>query len=103
MNRVLAIVSAIVVSALVSGHAVAVDLPYTGNGDPLGLTSSKGPDALIKTTAFAIDFEVPYTGSGDPKSLVSGGMDPNFAIETGSVPRRTQVPYTGFGDPDDLI
>jgi hypothetical protein len=104
MNRIVAILTASVLSAVIGGSAFA-EVPYTGNGDPLGLTSSTSPAAVREAafeTAAAVYVEVPYTGNGDPRSLISGGIDFS-AIETASVPRRPQVPYTGLGDPDDLI
>ena len=106
MNRIVATLTASVLSAVIGGSAFA-EVPYTGNGDPLGLTNSNSTSpAAVREAAFetaaAVYVEVPYTGNGDPRSLISGGIDFS-AIETASVPRRPQVPYTGLGDPDDLI
>ena len=107
MNRTLITVAAAVLASVIGGSAFAVELPYTGNGDPAGLTSSKSPAALLmdafETAAIALYVEVPYTGNGDPMGWVSGRAGLEFAKETSSAPRGTQIPYTGAGDPDDLI
>ena len=102
MNRIVAIVTASVLSTLIGGSAFAAEVPYMGNGDPLGLTGSKSTAALhgvsFDTANFAL--EMPYSGHGDPMGFVSGGID--FSV-TASVRRATHVPYTGNGDRDDLI
>jgi hypothetical protein len=107
MNRIVTSIAASVLATVIAGAAVAVELPYTGNGDPQGLTSSASPAALFEaafeTAAPALYLEVPYTGNGDPKGLVSGWIDLSAAKEVVSAPRGAMVPYTGFGDPDDLI
>jgi hypothetical protein len=102
MNRIIAIVTTSILSTLIGGSAFAAEVPYMGNGDPLGLTSSKRPAALLEVSFETANsaLEVPYSGNGDPMGVVSGGID--FSI-TASLRRGTQVPYTGFGDPDDLI
>jgi hypothetical protein len=101
MNRIVATAAASILATVIGTAAFAVELPYTGNGDPLGLTSSNKQAAPI---AVALQVEVPYTGNGDPLGLISGpGIDLNFAVGSVGQRRGTQVPYTGFGDPDDLI
>lgn len=61
MNRIVTCLTASIFSIVIGGSAIAVELPYTGNGDPLGLTSSKCSPRATK---------VPYTGLGDPDDLI---------------------------------
>jgi hypothetical protein len=75
MNRIITAFAASVLAAAIGGAALAIELPYTGNGDPMGLTSS------------------------NPAVVFEGAV----ALRTVDASKGTQVPYTGFGDPDDLI
>jgi hypothetical protein len=72
-----ALVAAFVVTfaatSMVGASVPADYAPYTGNGDPLGVTLS-GPalDALVTGGIGALDADyVPYTGNGDPAGLTA--------------------------------
>src|SRR5687768_8062053 len=58
-------------------------VPYTGFGDPLGLTSSTGIDAVETGSVTTFGAYVPYTGLGDPLGLTSPVY--TDATETGSI------------------
>lgn len=87
-HRTLAIGVVIALALGSFGAAGAVDVPYTGIGDPDGLTANQrgGPDislatelalaaevaALMVPDEYVPDLEyVPYTGLGDPEGLIS--------------------------------
>lgn len=73
-------------------------VPFTGLGDPAGLTST--PELVTGSVAHEPYFRgyVPYTGFGDPDGITSPGE-----LFTGSIGSDADyVPYTGFGDPDGL-
>jgi hypothetical protein len=65
------LVAALALSAVTHANAAADGyVPYTGNGDPAGLTASgEATDAL--TTGSAGGGYVPYTGYGDPAGLTA--------------------------------
>jgi hypothetical protein len=69
-----AFVATFVATTMVAASVPAGYAPYTGNGDPLGVTLSSGPalDALVTGGIGALDTNyVPYTGNGDPAGLTA--------------------------------
>ena len=70
---VAAFAAVFVATSMVAASAPAGYLPYTGNGDPLGVTLSVAAvDELVTGGIGALDAEyVPYTGFGDPAGLTA--------------------------------
>lgn len=66
-----AFVAVFVATSMVAASVPNGYLPYTGNGDPLGVTASApAVDALVTGSIETFDY-VPYSGFGDPAGLTA--------------------------------